>query len=158
MRIAPGLASRPLAAGSLAAVPLAGLLLLSACTPGVGTDAQGGPGLPVQLPGDQYAGDPIAVTSPLLVGSEGCFRLAVAGEEHFVIWPAGFTMAGDVVVTDEGDRVAAGDEIVGEGLLMPVEELYAIEGPDGYWASVAGYCVRNETSVLVLESAATPAR
>lgn len=152
MRIAPGFAVAPLAAVSLAA-----LLLLSSCTAGVGTDAQGGPGLPVQLPGDEYTGDAVAVRSPLLVGNEGCFRLAVAGEELFVIWPAGFTMAGDVVVTDSGDRVAAGDEVVGEGLLMPVEELYAIEGPDGYWASVAGFCVRDETTALVLDVAETRA-
>lgn len=141
----------------LAVLTLTAVLLLVGCTADAGTDTQGGPGLPVQLPGDHYAGEPVAVASPLLVGSEGCFRLAVAGEELFVIWPAGFSMAGDVLVTGNGTRVSAGDEVVGDGLLMAVEELYAIEGPDGYWASVAGFCVRTETSVLVLDDAAAPA-
>lgn len=132
------------------------VLVLGACSATPPLDNQGGPGLPVQLPGETYPGEPLSVRSPLLVGTEGCFRLDVSGGERYVIWPADFTMDGDVVITDAGVRIAEGDEVTGEGRLTPVDDLFALEGPDGYWASVGGFCIRDEREVVVLDTVTAP--
>ncbi|GAA1695814.1 hypothetical protein GCM10009792_14770 [Microcella alkalica] len=117
-----------------------------------GTD-QGGPGLPVQLPGESYAGETVALEAPLVVGSEGCFRLGTQEGDRFVIWPDGFTTGGDAVVDADGVIIADGAVLSVEGVEMPYDALLAIEGPDGHWASVAGFCIGDDDRVLVLDAA-----
>ena len=50
---------------------------------------------------------------------------------------------------------SAGDgaTVAAEGVEMPYDALLAIEGPDGYWANVAGFCIGDDESVLVLDAA-----
>lgn len=124
---------------------------LAACSTVAADDALGGPGLPVQLPGESYTGDAIDVDARLVVGDEGCFRLSAQGRDRFVIWPAGFRMEGDVVITRDGEQLESGDPVTGPATLMPVDDLFAIEGPDGYWAATAGFCLTGEDAIVVLD-------
>ena len=117
-------------------------------TPGEG---EGGPGLPVQLPGDTYAGDPVAGEGELVLGEEGCFRVDLGAGARFAIWPEGFSADGDAVLDADGTRLVDGARLTVEGLVMPYGELVAIEGPDGYWANVAGFCIGYDDTVLVLD-------
>ncbi|MDO8338828.1 MAG: hypothetical protein Q7T15_11320 [Microcella sp.] len=113
----------------------------------------GGPGLPVQAPGETYTGEPVALEAALVVGSEGCFRLDTADGERFVIWPRGFTTGGDAVVDADGEVIPDGATVAAEGVEMAYDALLAIEGPDGYWANVAGFCIGDDETVLVLDAA-----
>ena len=122
-------------------------------TPGPST---GGPGLPVRLPSDDYTGEPVSGEGELVLGDEGCFRVDLGEGPRFAIWPEGFTTGGDAVVDASGTRLEGGDRLAVSGLLMPYDELVAIEGPDGYWANVAGFCIGDDDAVLVLDEV-TPA-
>lgn len=135
---------------ALAVVALLALLAPPAETPG---SNEGGPGLPVQLPGDPYRGDSTFGIGELEVGAEGCFRLDLGDGPRFVIWPEGFTADGDSVLDASGTRLEPGTELSVSGLVMPYDELVAIEGADGYWANVAGFCIGDDDAVLVLDTA-----
>lgn len=128
------------------------MLLVLSAPPAIAPGNEGGPGLPVRVPSDVYSGEPVSLEGSLSVGSEGCFRLDAGAGELFVIWPEGYSSGGDAVIDLEGEVIVDGGPLAIEGLLMPYEALIAIEGPDGYWASVAGFCIRDDDAVLVAES------
>jgi hypothetical protein len=108
----------------------------------------------VQLPGDPYRGVSTFGVGEVEVGSEGCFRIDLGDGPLFVIWPEDFTADGDAVLDASGTRLEPGTELSVNGLVMAYDELVAIEGPDGYWASVAGFCIGDDDTVLVLDEAA----
>lgn len=137
-------------ATAVAVVALLAFLAPPAQTPG---SNEGGPGLPVQLPGDPYRGVSTFGVGELELGSEGCFRIALGDGPLFVIWPEGFTADGDAVLDASGTPLEPGTELSVSGLVMAYDELVAIEGPDGYWANVAGFCIGDDDSVLVLDEA-----
>lgn len=148
----PSITARPAPFRAWALISLALVVTpLAACSAEVANDTLGGPGLPVQLAGESYTGDAIDVDARLVVGDEGCFRLSAQGRDRFVIWPAGFRMEGDVVITHDGERLESGDPVAGPATLMPVDDLFAIEGPDGYWAATAGFCLTGEDAIIVLD-------
>lgn len=138
---------------SIAAAMFAAVVVLLVLTapPAQAPGNEGGPGLPVVIDGERYPGQAVALSGSLVVGTEGCFRLAAEAEERFLIWPQGYTAGGDAVVDPEGEIIPDGAQLDVKGVLVPYAELIAIEGPDGYWASVAGFCIGDDTTVLVLE-------
>ncbi len=149
--------SRRLLAGVIAVavatvVAVIALLVMGAPPAEAPGSNEGGPGLPVQVPGEQYTGEPVSLEAPLVLGSEGCFRLATEAGERFVIWPRGFTTGGAFVVDPAGTRLEAGAILAVSGVEMPYDELLAIEGPDGYWANVAGFCIRDDDTVIVADT------
>lgn len=129
------------------------LLVVSAPPAEAPGSDEGGPGLPVQVPGETYTGEAVSLEAPLVVGPEGCFRLDSDDGERFVIWPRGFTTGGDAVIDADGAVISDGATVAAEGVEMRYDALVAIEGPDGYWATVAGFCIDDDENVLVLDSA-----
>lgn len=111
-------------------------------------DALGGSGLPRQIEGEDYGGEPVEVEGTLLISERGCFLLGVDGTAHVTVWPATYGWGGDAVIDPEGGRLERGLVLRGEGRFVPVADFPG--GPDGYWASELGFCDIG-TDVLVLD-------
>jgi hypothetical protein len=111
---------------------------------------QGGPGLPVQLAGERYPGPPVEVDGTLVLSEGGCHLLDLDGARHMVVWPSGWELGGATVVPPDDRELAAGDRVTGSGRTLPIDGFPG--GPDGYWASVLGFCDTG-TDVLVLDTA-----
>lgn len=92
--------------------PFAAVLLLTgvmtACSLSPGEDAQGGPGLPQQIPGETYPGDRSELIGEVQVARNGCIDVVVDGISRMVIWPAGSELA-DAVRLPDGASLVDGD-------------------------------------------------
>lgn len=112
----------------------------------------GGPGLPIQLESQTYRGESIPVDGQLHVASNGCFEVVMDGESLFAIWPQGWKMEGASIVAPDGARFSEGTDLLGEGVRMSYAALIEEDGgPDGYWGSVAGFCMEDHEDLVVVE-------
>lgn len=122
----------------------------TACGPlGEPTDAQGGMGLPQQLPGESYRGRAAEVTGEVMVGDDGCAYLADGESVRLVIWPAGSELSTPVRLPD-GTELRDGDGVGGSARVVRVDALPG--GPDGYWAHVTGFCDAGADEVVVFDA------
>lgn len=137
---------------SLGPAVLAVLLAATGCTGTAaveqGGDDTGGPGLPAQIAGEDYGGEPVAVDGTLVLSQSGCFLLGIDGTAHVAVWPSDFGWGGDAVLDAAGERLEPGVELRGEGRFVPLDDFPG--GPDGYWASTLGFCDVG-TDVVVLD-------
>lgn len=112
----------------------------------------GGPGLPIQLDNQSYQGETIRVDGRLHVAENGCFEVVMDDQSLFAIWPQGWKMEGASVVAPDGARFTEGTALVGEGVRMSYSALIEEDGgPDGYWGSIAGFCMENHEDLVVVE-------
>lgn len=112
----------------------------------------GGPGLPIRLDHQSYRGQAIPVDGRLHVAPNGCFEVVMDEENLFAIWPQGWKMEGGSVVAPDGARFTDGSPLMGEGVRMSYKALIEEDGgPDGYWGSIAGFCMDDHEDLLVVE-------
>jgi len=144
---------------------LISVLVLVACGEGPGAedagDNTGGMGIPQQRGSEEYPGDRRAVEPRVHVAPNGCFlgSLPDTGQtsRFLIVWPADTVQgaSGDELRLPDGTAVRDGDELAGDGLLLPTHELDGY-GANGYWDFAVGFCTPGASEVLVLDSAAKP--
>ncbi|HEY8590516.1 MAG TPA: hypothetical protein VIL55_13315, partial [Naasia sp.] len=68
----------------------------------------------------------------------------------FVVWPPGFEQDADVVQSPEGLAFGDGSSVTGRARVIDVDTAVdAADGPDGYLASITGFCVEDGEQVAV---------
>ncbi|WP_210508134.1 hypothetical protein [Naasia sp. SYSU D00057] len=96
-----------------------------------------------------------SVAGTVLVADDGCFHLDTEAGRRFVVWPVGTQQDGALVRLPDGRELGQGDPVSGRGWqLEAAEAIAAADGPDGYLATVIGFCADDGEPLAVLAEAA----
>ncbi len=140
-------AARRRAPGRAAALAVALGVVLVAAACGEGS-AEGGMGLPVQIPGEAYPGVRNVLTATVALAGNGCVFLDMGDGRLFAIWPRG-SVQGDPVTLADGTALADGASIEAVAARVPAAPLRG--ATPTYWDHVLGFCAPEADEVLVLD-------
>lgn len=117
-------------------------------------EALGGSGLAKQIAGEEYTGPAFDEAVTFAVAPNGCHTVVLDGTAHAVIWPQRATDPDPATVIVDDLTVADGDGIRVSGRAVSTAALPG--GPDGYWASVMGFCALPDPVLVVDRVEAAP--
>jgi hypothetical protein len=135
-----------LASSRLAVAAL--VLLLAGCgllPPASEGEAEGGFGLPQQLPAEDYPGTRRELTGELRVAANGCANVEIDGVSRLAVWPAGSVLSRPVRLPD-GTELEHADLLRVTGAILASAALPG--GADGYWGSLTAFCEAAEVVVI----------
>lgn len=107
-----------------------------------------GPSVPRAVAGEHYPGTAVRTDGTVQLADNGCWFLLAEDPAAMIAWPAGAELGEDGrhVRLDDGTQVPAGAQVTGTMIRVPTDRMPG--GPDGYWASIAGFCEAGQVAVL----------
>ncbi|MCU1437379.1 MAG: malic enzyme [Naasia sp.] len=111
--------------------------------------SEGGLGIPtadlLEPPGVEQE-----LAGTIAVGDNGCFHVDTVDGRLYVIWPAGFEQDAEVVRSPAGGVFGDGAPVTGLASILDADAaVRAADGPDGYIATVTGYCLEDDERIAV---------